>query len=71
MNGWTANSSRYQLRIEQWPEGFYLFVFREGEAIPFRDDLQNGLANTMSVAAEDYGVLPSAWIEEVWSGSIR
>jgi|GEM_PF-3612392 len=69
MDGWTAETNELRLRIEQWPEGFYLFVFRKSDTVSFRDELQDTLAIAMAAAREDFGVAPEAWRSERWGGA--
>jgi len=69
MDGWTAEANELRLRIEQWPESFYLFVFRKSDTVSFRDELQDTLAIAMAAAREDFGVVPEAWRRERWGGA--
>lgn len=71
MKGWTADANGLRFRVEQWPEGFYLFVFRGDETAPFRDELQDSLDLVKAGAAEDYQVPLDSWREEEWPRSVR
>lgn len=71
MNGWTADANGLRFRVERWPEGFYLFIFRGEETVPFRDELQDSLDLVRASAADDYQVPLDAWREEAWPRSVR
>jgi len=71
MNGWTARTDNLRFRIERWPGGFCLFVFRNGETVLFRDELQDTFEIATAGAEEDFGVSRASWIEEEWPNSVR
>ena len=75
MYGFTA-STRYEgesitLRIEEWPEGFYVFFLRASDRTSFRDELQDTLEIAKSVGAEEYGIKEDAWTYEYWPRQLR
>lgn len=72
MNGWTAcgryNNKDAIYRIEESPEGFYLFVFTDNMSILARDELQDTLLIAKDSAVADLGAC-NRWNEEVWEKS--
>lgn len=70
-DGWTAETSDLRLRLEEWPEGYYLFAVRKSEQVSFHDELQDTLIIAMAAAKEEFGVDPSDWRQELWPSSLR
>tara|TARA_R110000744_G_scaffold1843_2_gene6591 strand:+ start:49865 stop:50095 length:231 start_codon:yes stop_codon:yes gene_type:complete len=73
--GYTAsvykNGTKTTLRIEEWPEGFYVFFLRGNEIVSYRDELQDTLDIAMLVGEEDFGIEKSQWVLEEWPHCLR
>lgn len=48
--------------LEQYLEGIYVYIFKDGEKYPYRDHLQNTWDIAIEQACSDYGV-ENSWAE--------
>ena len=71
--GWTAKGvyldEKAVYRVEEQPEGFYMFIFKENSDGSERDELQDTL-EIAKRSAEDWGADPASWIEEEWNEAL-
>jgi len=73
--GYTASTiqdgEQITLRIEEWPEGYYVFFLRGAEKTSYRDELQDTLEIALSVGEEDFGIKKGQWVQEDWPYCMR
>ncbi|WP_300528511.1 hypothetical protein [Maricaulis sp.] len=73
--GYTASvhkdGEKITLRIEEWPEGFYVFFLRGDATVSYRDELQDTLDIAMLVGEEDFGITKDQWVLEEWPRWLR
>lgn len=74
-SGYTAivknRADRIVLRIVEWPEGFYVFYFKNDSQVSFRDELQESLEIAKLAGEENYGIKADEWVVEDWERELR
>jgi len=73
MKGYTAKAEldgrKIIVRIEEAPEGFYVFFLSDPDLNCFRDELQPSLEIAKEAVNDIFKITMNAWVNESWDQS--